>query len=143
MIHANRFGEFEEQRAGGVYLSEAWTEWLDQFTDICNTLSCYLRTVIGLIDICMFQWATAALVGFHITAPDMTMRLDYKVTHLELLDILPKLHIDLLSYKTSLIKFDGPAIKALTPFWQPPFVKTSSPYGVSVMESLMQPRSDG
>ena len=86
----------------------------------------------------MFQWAKAAFVEFHITAPYMTMLLDYKFTHLELLNILPKLYTDLLSYKTSLIKFDGPAIKALTPFWQPPFVKTSSPYGVGVMESLKQ-----
>ena len=136
MIHANRFGEYEERCAGGVYLTEAWIQWLDQFTDVRNTLSCYLRTVIGLMDICVFQRATAALVGFHITVSFMTMLLDYKVTQRELLDILPKLYTDLLSYETSLIKLDGPSIKALTPFWRPPFDKTISPYGVDVMEPL-------
>ena len=29
MIHANRFAEFEERCAGGVYLADIWLQWLD------------------------------------------------------------------------------------------------------------------
>ena len=136
MIHANRFGEFEERCAGGVYMAESWISWLESFTDVRNTLSCYLRTVISLMEICIFQWAAAALVGLHVTIPFMSMLLDYKATQRELLVILPNLYTDLLNYNTSFIKFDGPAVKALSKFWQPPFQKSCSPYGVDVMESL-------
>ena len=58
------------------------------------------------------------------------------VTQRELLDILPNLYNDLCSYQTSFIKFDGPAVKSLSKFWQPPFQKECSPYGVEVMRSL-------
>lgn len=136
MLHANRFGEFEERCAGGVYLAETWVEWLEQFTEVRNTLSCYLRTVIGLMEICIFQWAAAALIGLHVTVPFMSMLLDYKATQRQLLQILPSLHSDLSTYKTSLIKFDGPAIESLAPFWQQPFDKATSPYGIDVMQSL-------
>ena len=40
MLHANRFGEFEERCAGGVYLFKTWLEWLKTFSDIRNQLSC-------------------------------------------------------------------------------------------------------
>ena len=142
MIHANRFGEFEERCAGGVYLSETWSLWLESYQDVRNTLSCYLRTVNGLMEICIFQWATAALVGLHITVPFMSMLLDHKATQRELLDILPRLYTDLESYTTSLIKFDGPAVKALEPFWQAPFEKNTSPYGVDVMKALQDYTND-
>ena len=138
MIHANRFGEFEERCAGGVYLAETWMLWLQSFTDVRNTLSCYLRTVNSLMEICIFQWATAALVGLHVTVPFMAMLLDYKATQRELLNILPKLYSDLLNYNISFIKFDGPAIKSLEPFWQDPFKKNSSPFGVDVLEALQR-----
>ena len=42
MMHANRFGEFEERCAGGVYLYEVWMMWLETFSDVRNQLSCYL-----------------------------------------------------------------------------------------------------
>ena len=38
MIHANRFGEFEEICAGGVYLADVWLSWLETFTDVRNQL---------------------------------------------------------------------------------------------------------
>ena len=115
---------------------DSWVLWLESFTDVRNTLSCYLRTVVSLMDICIFQWAAAALVGLHVTVPFMSMLLDYKATQRELLEILPQLYTDLLSYTTSFIKFDRPAVKALSKFWQPPFQKSCSPYGVDVMESF-------
>ena len=68
----------------------------------------------------------------------MTMLLDYKVTQRELLDILPNLYHELSNYNETFIKFDGPVIKALAKFWQPPFLKNSSPYEVDVMESLQK-----
>jgi hypothetical protein len=138
MIHANRFGEFEERCAGGDYMSESWISWLETFTDARNTLSCYLRSVITLMEICVFQWAAAALIGLHVTTPFIAMLLDYKATQRELLQILPNLYNDLNNCSASLIKFDGPAIKALAKFWQPPFQKSCSPYGVDVMESLRE-----
>ena len=138
MIHANRFGEFEERCAGGVYLAETWSLWLESFTDIRNTLSCYLRTVNGLMDICIFQWAVAALVGLHVTIPFMTMILEYKVTQRELLTILPSLYSELSQYNVSFIRFDRPALTSLAPFWQAPLEKTTSPYGVDVVEALVQ-----
>ena len=116
MIHANRFGEFEERCAGGVYMAESWIAWIETFSDIRNTLPCYLRTVINLMDICVFQWAAASLIGLHVTPPFMSMLLDYKVTQRELLDILPNLYNDLCSYQTSFIKFDSPAVKLLSEF---------------------------
>ena len=55
MLHANRFGEFEERCAGGVYLASIWIEWLDTYTDVRNQLACYLRNVKGIMDQCIFQ----------------------------------------------------------------------------------------
>ena len=98
MIHANRFGEFEERCAGGVYLADVWLAWLSTFPDVRNQLSCYLNTVANLIDMCKFLWAGAALIGIHLTVPFMSMLLFHRVTPRELLVILPKLHKDLIEY---------------------------------------------
>ena len=72
MLHANRFGEFEECCAGGVYLSEVWM-WLETFSDVRNQLSCYLRTVPNLMEISRFLWAGSTLIGIHVTVPFMSM----------------------------------------------------------------------
>ena len=45
MMHANRFGEFEERCAGGVYLAKVWMEWLD----VRNQLACYLCQINSLM----------------------------------------------------------------------------------------------
>ena len=106
MVHANRFGEFEERCAGGVYLSETWITWLESYQSIRNNLSCYLRSVLNLMEICVFQWCAAALVGLHLTAPFMSMIIDHKVTQRELLVILPNLYEELVSYPISLTNFN-------------------------------------
>ena len=62
MIHANRFGEFEERCAGGVYLCDVWYNWLVSVPHIQNQLSCYLQSISGLLDTCKFLWAGAALI---------------------------------------------------------------------------------
>ena len=36
MIHANRFGDFEERCAGGVYLADVWIVLLSTFPDVRN-----------------------------------------------------------------------------------------------------------
>ena len=64
MIHANTLGEFEERYAGGLYLADAQLDWLDTFSDVRNQLSCYLRTVTNLLDICKFLWARASFKVF-------------------------------------------------------------------------------
>ena len=97
--------------------------WIETFSDIRNTLSCYLRSVINLIDICVFQWEATSLIGLHVTTPFMSMLLDYKVTLRELLDILPTLYKDLCSYETYFNKLDGSAVKSFTKLWQPPLKK--------------------
>ena len=66
MLHANRFGEFEERCAGGVYLADVWEEWLTTFADVRNQLACFLRSVSNLMAICKFLWAGAALIGIHL-----------------------------------------------------------------------------
>lgn len=109
MIHANRFGEFEERCCGGVYLADLWSEWLETYTSVRNQIACYLRTVIGLLDFCKFQWSAAALIGFHVTVPFLSMLMDHKVTTRKLLTILPNLYHNLCNYPCSLIEFDKPA----------------------------------
>ena len=130
MIHANRFGEFEERCA------EVWVKWLESYQSIRNNLSCYLRSVLGLTDICVFQWCAAALVGLHLTAPFMSMVIDHKVTQRQLLVILPNLHKELNTYPNSFVSFDKPALLSLADYWLPPFEKDTSPYGVDVMRKL-------
>ena len=64
MLHANRFGEFEERCAGGLYLADCWMTWRRTYAGVRNQLACFLRSISGLIDKCKFLWAGAALVGF-------------------------------------------------------------------------------
>ena len=114
MIHANRFGEFEERCAGELYLANAWVDWLKSNSDVRNQLSCYLREVIGLMDQCKFLWASAALIGIHITAPLMSMLLEHKVTPRNLLSILPRLYNNLKTYPLSLCQIEKSGVPSLS-----------------------------
>ena len=136
MLHANRFGEFEERCAGGLYLAKAWAEWLENFTDVRNQLACYLREVSGIMDQCMFLWAGASLIGLHITVPFMSMLLDHQVTPRMLLKILPDLYKDLVSYENTMCQIDECGIAALAPYFLNPTKKETSPYGVNVAENI-------
>lgn len=117
MIHANRFGEFEERCAGGVYLIETWMAWLQTFSDVHNQLSCYLRSVLSIMDMFKFLWAGAALIGIHITAPFMSMLLDHRVTPRKLLVILPQLYDDLKAYSFSLVQIEECGISGMREFF--------------------------
>ena len=113
MLHANRFGEFEERCAGAVYMADTWVEWLNSNTDARNQLTCYLREVIGIMDLCKFLWAGAALIGVQLTQPFISMLLDHKVTPRKLLVILPELYNNLKDYPESLCNTNSCAIPAL------------------------------
>ena len=138
MLHANRFGEFEERCAGGVYLADVWVEWLETFTDVRNQLSCYLRQVLGIMDQCKFLWAGAALIGIHVTRPFMSMLLDHKVSPRSLLVILPQLYKNLVQYPNTLCQVTSCGIPALQPYFLEPFQKETSPYGIDVCKCLSQ-----
>ena len=136
MLHANRFGEFEERCAGGLYLADIWLEWLSTFSDLRNQLACFLREVESLMEQCKFLWAGIALVGIHITVPFMSMILDHHVTPRQLLIILPKLYSDLKSYPESLCSLDKCGIPSLASYFLSPHLKETSPYGTYVSQSL-------
>ena len=137
MLHANRFGEFEERCAGALYLADTWLEWLDTFVDVRNQLACYLREVKQLTDQCKFLWCGAALVGLHVTLPFMSMLLEQRVTPRQLLAILPDLYLELKSCPESFCKVDVCAIPALKPFFADPLKQKKTPtYGVGVSQIL-------
>ena len=117
MFHGNRFGEFEERCAGGLYLADCWMTWLWTYAGVRNELARYLRSVSGLIDMCKFLWAGAVLVGIHVTTPFLSMLLEHKVTPRKLLDILPELHKDLSSYPISFTNMDKCGLPALQEFF--------------------------
>ena len=77
MLHGNRFDQFEQRCAGGLYLADFWMAWLRTYAGVRNQLACYRRRVSSLIDMCKFLWAGAALVG---TTPFLSMLLEHKVT---------------------------------------------------------------
>ena len=136
MLHANRFGEFEERCAGAVYMADTWVEWLNSNTDARNQLTCYLREVIGIMDLCKFLWAGAALIGVQLTQPFISMLLDHKVTPRKLLVILPELYNNLKDYPESLCNTNSCAIPALEPFFLNPHARETSHYGVDVSKGL-------
>ena len=137
MLHSNRFGEFEEQYVGGLYLADCWMTWLRTYAGVRNQLACYLRSVSGLIDMCKFLWAGAALVGIHVTTPFLSMLLEHKVTPRKLLDVLPELHKDLSSYPISFTNMDKCGLPALQEFFSNPFQKETTCYGVEVCKHLV------
>ena len=136
MLHANRFGEFEVRCAGGLYLADAWKEWLETFTDVRNQLACYLREVSSLMDQCMFLWAGAALIGIHLTFPFMSMLLDHRVTARQLLVILPNLYQNLSNYGDTMCQIQTSGIPALAPYFLDQTLKETTTIGVQVAEKL-------
>ena len=137
MLYGNRFGEFEERCAGGRYLADCWMTWLRTCVGVRNQLACYLRSAAGLIDMCKFLWAGAALVGIHVTTPFLSMLLEHKVTPRKLLDVLPELHKDLSSYPISFTNMDKCGLPALQEFSSNPFQKETTCYGVEVCKHLV------
>ena len=96
MLHAKRFGEFEERCA--VYLADTWMVWLRSFSDVRNQLACFLRSINNLMEMCKFLWAGAALIEIHVTSPFMSMLLDHRVPPIKLLEVLPTMYLELNFY---------------------------------------------
>ena len=136
MIHANRFGEFEERCAGGLYLSSCWMTWLRTFAGVRNQLACFLRSVSSLMDMRKFLWAAAALVGIHVTSPFLSMLLEHKVTPRQLLEVLPKMYKDLSTYPVSFTNLNKCGLPALQEFFANPLQKETTCYGVEVCKHL-------
>ena len=136
MLHNNRFGEFEEQCAGGLYLTDCWMAWPRTYAGVRNQLVCYLRGLSCPIDMCKFLPAGAALVGIHVTMPFLSMLLERKVTPRKLLDVLPELHKDLSSYPISFTNMDKCGLPALQEFFSNPLQKETTCFGVEVCNHL-------
>ena len=136
MLHANRFGEFEEKCAGALYLPDTWVKWFDTFVYVRNQLACYLREFKHLTDQCKLLWCGAALVGVHVTIPFISMLLDHRVTPRKLLSILPALYQELKSYPKSFYKINSCAIPSLKVCFANPLSKETSPYGTDVSKSI-------
>ena len=72
-------------------------------------------------NICKFLWGGAALIGIHLTTPFMSMLLEHKVTPLKLLEVLPKLYSELISYEKPLTQFHECGFPSLDDFFLDPF----------------------
>ena len=136
MLHSNRFGEFEEQYVGGLYLADCWMTCLRIYAGVRNQLACYLRSVSCLIDMCKFLWAGAALVGIHVTTSFLSILLEHKVTPRKLLDVLLELHKYLSSHPISFTNMNKCAFPALQEFFFSLFQKEITCYGEEVCKHL-------
>ena len=56
-----------------------------------NDLAIFLRDTQHLNDICIILQLGPALLGIHLTEPYLSLLIDQKATHLDLLEVLPKL----------------------------------------------------
>ena len=54
IIHANRFGEYEESCADGIYLADVWIAWFDTFSNVRNQLTCFLSNELNLMEMFRF-----------------------------------------------------------------------------------------
>ena len=73
----------------------AFTQWVD-FINVRskarNDLAIFLRDTQHLKDICIILWLGPALLGIHLTEPYLSLLIDQKATHLDLLEVFLKLH---------------------------------------------------
>ena len=135
-LHGNRFGDLELCSAIGVYSLDTWVQFVETHPNIRNQLTIFLREVLHLAEICKFLWLGAALFGIHVTFPYMSLLLDLEATHTELLEILPKMYQELLTYPVSLAQLSKPGIQALAHAWVDPLNSNSSPYGKKISAGL-------
>ena len=88
--------------------------------------------------ICKFLWAGAALIGIHLTTPFMSILLEHKVTPLKLLEVLPKLYSELISYEKPLTQFHECGFPSLDDFFLDPFTKETSCFGIGVCNAFKE-----
>ena len=134
-LHGNRFGELEKCCGIGLYLLEIWHKFIHKYSNVRNQLAIFLRDTSHLMDVCNFLWLGPALIGIHLTEPYLLLLIEKKVTHLDLLDILPKLHKELTEYPRSLAQISEPAFRSLAEGWINP-LSSQAPYHVEVGKAI-------
>ena len=108
-LHGNRFGDFEKCCAIGIYSIEMWVDFINVRSEAWNDLAKFLRDMQHLWDICILLLLGPALVGIHLTEPYLSLLIDQKATHLDLLEVLPKFHSELWECASIFGQVDHPA----------------------------------
>ena len=134
-LHGQRFGELEKCCGIGIYLLDIWHKFINTFSNVRNQLAIFLRDTSHLIDICNFLWLGPALIGIHLTEPYLLLLLEKKVTHLDLLVILPQLHKELKEYPCSLVQINQPAFESLAKGWIHPS-SPQAPYNPEIGKGI-------
>ena len=112
-LHGNRFGEFEKCCAIGMYSIEMWVDFINVRSEIRNNLAIFLRDTQHLKDACILLWLGLALLGIHLTEPYLSLLINQKAAHLDLLEVLPKLHSGLLECASTIGQVEYPAFPSL------------------------------
>ena len=136
-LHGNRFGDLEKCCGIAVYSLDTWINFINRRTDVRNNLAIFLRDTQHLSDICTFLWLGPALLGIHLTEPYLALLLEEEANHLDLLQILPKLHQELNEYTVSVAQLDEPAFPSLKDAWVNP-LSPFAPYPKEIGESLLR-----
>ena len=136
-LHGNRFGELEKCCGIGIYLLDVWNDFIDTYSNIRNQLAIFLRDTSHLKEICNFLWLGPALIGIHLTEPYLLLLLEKKITHLDLLIILPQLYKELTEYPCSLAQITAPAFPSLADGWIDPLSK-EAPYHPEVGKGIVK-----
>ena len=116
-LHGNRFGDFEKSCAIGIYSTEMWVDFINGRREARNDLAIFLRDTQHLKDICFLLWLGPALLGIHLTEPYLSLLIDQKATHLDLLEGLLKLHSELLESPSTVGQADYSAFPSLKDSW--------------------------
>ena len=134
-LHGNRFGDLEKCCAIGVYSIENWIDFINVHSDVRNELAIFLRDTQHLSDMCTLLWLGPALIGIHLTEPYLSLLIDHEATHLELLEIFPKLHKELMDCSSGVAQVKEPAFPSLQHTWISPLSR-KSPYKKEVGEAI-------
>ena len=134
-LHGNRFGDLEKCCAIGIYSLETWTDFINTHTEVRNDLAIFLRDTQHLSDICTLLWLGPALIGIHLTEPYLSLLIDHEASHVDLLEIFPKLYKELLDSLNKVAQVEEPAFKSLQHVWINP-LSQNSPYKEAVGEAI-------
>ena len=92
----------------------------------------FLRDIQHLKDTQILLWLGGpALLCIHLTEPYLSLLIDQKATHLDLLEVLSKLRSELLESASTIGQVDYPAFPFLKDLWIDPQSK-ESPYGKKI-----------
>ena len=134
-LYVNRFADFEKCCAIDIYFIEMWVDFINVRSEARNDLPMFLRDTQYLKDICILLWLGPALLGIHLTEPYLSLLIDPKATHLNLLEVLPKLHSELLDCASTAGQVDYPPFPSLKDSWIDPRSK-ESPYVKEIVVAI-------